>query len=442
MASVIRDPNGKKRIQWTDGDRNRCTLRLGKCSVKNAESVKLKIEALLSAKATGTPYDAETSRWLAEVPDAIHERLAATGLVTAREAREVVTLAELIRRCLAAKTIKPTTLTRMSQAETALVDHFGADTLAREITPANAEDWYAALRRRYSGATASRTLKYAKQYYRWGVKRELIPRNPFDDLKPGSQTNPDRQVFVERETIARVMDAAPSAEWRLLIALGRFGGLRVPSEALALTWGDVDWAGDRLVIRSSKTEHHEGGATRTIPLFPELREHLRDVFELAEEGEERVITSYQPGSNLQTQLRRIITRAGLTPWPRTWHNLRASRQTELASQYPIHTVCAWIGNSKLIAAGHYLQVTDADWRRAVGESDASPERGAKCGATAAQNAAQHGAAHNRTELRECSKTTGNKGEMQRRASGRETARKVQVGPEGLEPSPRLRGSGF
>ena len=42
---------------------------------------------------------------------------------------------------------------------------------------------------------------------------------------------------------------------------------------------------------------------------------------------------------------------------------------------PLHVVTAWIGNSELVAARHYLQLTDAHFRRAVGEP-------------AAQNAAQ------------------------------------------------------
>lgn len=64
----------------------------------------------------------------------------------------------------------------------------------------------------------------------------------------------DPAAFVSRETIAKVIDATPDAESRLLIALSRFGGLRVPSEALALRWSDVHWEHNRLTIQSIKTE--------------------------------------------------------------------------------------------------------------------------------------------------------------------------------------------
>jgi integrase len=46
--------------------------------------------------------------------------------------------------------------------------------------------------------------------------------------------------FVTREEAHAVMDACPDAEWRLLFALSRFGGLRCPSEHIALRWADVD----------------------------------------------------------------------------------------------------------------------------------------------------------------------------------------------------------
>ena len=64
--------------------------------------------------------------------------------------------------------------------------------------------------------------------------------------------------------------------------------------------------------------------------------------------------------NLRTQLKRIIRRAGFTPWPKLFQNLRSTRETELTEQYPLHVVCAWIGNSQPVAAKHYLQVTDEE----------------------------------------------------------------------------------
>jgi hypothetical protein len=111
-----------------------------------------------------------------------------------------------------------------------------------------------------------------------------------------------------------------------------------------------------------------------VPLFPELRPYLEAVFDEAEPGTVYVIAKHRVASaNLRTSLERICTRAGIQLWDRAFQNMRSSRETELCQEHPLHVVTAWIGNSASIAAKHYLQVTDADFDRAV-------QGGAKCGA--------------------------------------------------------------
>ena len=87
---------------------------------------------------------------------------------------------------------------------------------------------------------------------------------------------------------------------------------------------------------------------------------------------------------------RTVTAAGLVPWPKVWTNLRSTRETELAETYPMHVVCAWIGNSRAIAQEHYLQVTDAHFTEAIKEPSTS----------AAQNPAQQPAEMGRREQKE------------------------------------------
>jgi hypothetical protein len=101
-------------------------------------------------------------------------------------------------------------------------------------------------------------------------------------------------------------------------------------------------------------------------IFPELRQYLDEVYQQATERTDYVITRYRDkNSNLRTQLKRIIRKAGLTPWPKLFQNLRSTRQTELAEQFPAQVVCAWIGNSPAVAREHYLQVTDEHFEKAT-----------------------------------------------------------------------------
>jgi hypothetical protein len=74
------------------------------------------------------------------------------------------------------------------------------------------------------------------------------------------------------------------------------------------------------------------------------------------------------------QMGSIVTDAtGLEPWPKLFHNLRATRQTELQERFPSHVVCKWIGNSSMIAAKHYLQVTEEHFRAATAPNAAQQQ---------------------------------------------------------------------
>ena len=69
---------------------------------------------------------------------------------------------------------------------------------------------------------------------------------------------------------------------------------------------------------------------------------------------------------MRTQFSRILKRAGLKPWPRLFHAMRASRETELAKDYPIHVVASWLENTPKIAVKHYLMTTEDDFSKAIG----------------------------------------------------------------------------
>ena len=70
--------------------------------------------------------------------------------------------------------------------------------------------------------------------------------------------NPERERFVTREETAKLLGACRNIDWRAIVALCRFGGLRCPSEVLTLKWADVDWENGRFRIHSPKTEHRPG----------------------------------------------------------------------------------------------------------------------------------------------------------------------------------------
>lgn len=243
-----------------------------------------------------------------------------------------------------------------------MLEYFGAERAIQEITAGDAEDFEQWLiGRGFARATVWKRIGNSKQLWRWAKRRGYVESNVFEGLTSTAVAT-KHHYFVTREETVKVLDAAPSIGWRTLIALVRFGGLRCPSEVLLLRWGDVKWDKRRMRVRSPKTKRHEGHEERIVPLFPELEPYLREAFEAAPEGTEYVI----PDDNirrprhayLRSRMRKIIEDAGLEPWRRTFHNMRASRQTELELQWPGYAVSRVMGNSERIADRHYLMMTD------------------------------------------------------------------------------------
>jgi integrase len=175
--------------------------------------------------------------------------------------------------------VKPNTLTVWGHTRRCLLEYFGADRALDTITEGDADEWRLFLiEQGLSDSTIRKRCGFAKQFLESAVKLKLIPSNPFAHLKSAARGNAERFYFVTRAEAEAVLSCCPDAQWRLLFALARFGGLRTPSEAVALKWGHVDWERERITVPSPKTEHHDGHESRIMPLFPELRPFLEEAF--------------------------------------------------------------------------------------------------------------------------------------------------------------------
>ncbi len=368
MASLsTNEKNGFKTIQFKARDGKRRSIRLGKMTAKLANAFKLRVEYLISSQLTGNPPDSETSQWLTSLDDSHYEKLVSVGLVPQREKQNQLLGQFLDDYINGRDDVKKSTIEHLTRSALNLKEFFGHLLPLTAITSADAEDFQRYLvRSGLSENTVRRRCGRAKQFFNYAKKKRLITENPFDDLKTNVGANREKMYFLKREDADKIVEACPDNEWRLLFVLARYGGLRCPSESLSLQWSHINWEKEKIVVPSPKTEHHEGGASRIIPLFPEIRPYLEIAFDQAEPGTKYVITRYRSkNSNLRTQFLRIIRQAGLEAWVKPFQNLRSTRETELMNDYPIQVVCEWIGNSQLVAQKHYLQVTDEHFKKAV-----------------------------------------------------------------------------
>ena len=401
MASIGKDPNGHRRILFVAGDGRRKTIRLGKMNAKHAGEFRTKVEDLITAQFANRSMEDETAVWLGKLENKMHARLAAVGLVKPRTTGQTRLIPFLDAYLESRPDYKYRSRENMGQVRRWFIAFFGENVDMRNVGPAEAEDFFAFMQKNdLNENTARRHIGRARQLFRAAIRRGILRTvNPFEGMSVTVRADKERQFFITQEAAAKLIDACPNTQWKLLVALSRYGGLRCPSEHLMLKWTDVDWGRNRIRVPSPKTERHAGKDCRIIPIFPELRPWLLKAFEEAEPGSDYVIVRTRDQSvNLRTHLLRIIARAGLKTWPKPWHNMRSTRQTELAEKYPIHVVCAWLGNSREVAMEHYLQVTDTHYDDAAGVTAPTPEPAKEADEKAAQNPAQYAAASDREEM--------------------------------------------
>ena len=342
--------------------------------------------------------------------------------------RERATLAAFLDGYISSRhDVKPGTTTNLRQVRDSLVEHFGPDKPLRDITPGDADGYRLGwLGRNWRKTRSVGGVAGPNSFSRRGQRRWLVSSNPFADLKSAIQANPSRFYFVTREENRRSSTPAPTPNggfgrseplWRLAMphrtpgaAMGRRG-----LGAAASRFG---------AQRRSNTPEGSLGRCRSSRSCG--RTWKRSGSKRGP-GAEQVITRYRDtNANLRTQLLRIIGRAGVQPWPKLFQNLRSTRETELAEEFPLHVVCQWIGNSQPVA------------RSTICKLPTSISTGGKDRFGAAQKGWSQRAqrrqcrAEWRRKARATKKTKDHVSLREKRGVLRNCA-KVQVTPTGLEP---------
>ena len=193
MASIVNRPNGRREVQFTDANGKRQTVRLGKMPKRAAESIKTRIELLLTSRISKEPIDNETAKWVGGLDDVLSDRLARLGLIRRRES---TLLDDFLKAYIEGRTdVQPRTALKYEAAKSHLVDFFKASRNVRNISAGDADDWRVYLIGKGIGEnTVRKYSQIAKQFFNAAIKRELTEANPFADLKSTVQGNPERAV--------------------------------------------------------------------------------------------------------------------------------------------------------------------------------------------------------------------------------------------------------
>lgn len=369
MASIYRD---NARNGW------RCSivirghvrkLWLGPVSKTQAAAIARHLDILKHAAQTATPPPAETTRWTEAVSKRIRGNLERWGLVAPGPTipRELAAFVDwyLAEQKYTAKS----TVARWAGIRRRLLAQWPANYSLERITPGDCDRFAAAVRSSARSSHAGKILADCRQLFRAAERHRILAANPWADIDCNQRHDRGRESYIA-PAVAQRLIAAADPQLAAVIALARFGGLRVPSEPLAIDLAGIDYVAGRLAISGGKT------GARQIPLFPELRPAVEHLAALAPDGATHLIFDRRDSANKTWRkfLLRLIENAGLEPWPKLWQNLRASCRTDLESRFPGFVVDAWLGHSAGVGRKHYTRVHDEHFAAAVGQPVGQPGR--------------------------------------------------------------------
>ena len=378
MATLSKDGRRNSwRIIFSAPDRLRRTIYLGPVQKKFAEQVRGRVEILAERLWTKAALTPELAEWVTTIDPKLRTKLETVGLVELRPEASAIRIERFLADHIESRRVdfKPATIVHLEQVAGRLVRFYGAEHDMRSIDAEAAQRFRKWLKTEgLSDTSVARRLQTCRMFFNRAVELGIVQANPFASCKQRAGNPLERRDYVPASTVLAIINSTSDPYWRLLLALSRFGGLRVPSGALSLKWEHINWEAGTITVPSPKTEHHAGQGSRLFPLLQSIRPYLENVYTTSDRGEyvfppklrDRALSSTSwANCNLRTQFERIIRRSGFKPWSRLWHSIRASCQTDLVQSYPIPVVCRWLGNSISVAMRHYVDVTDADFTKAI-----------------------------------------------------------------------------
>jgi site-specific recombinase XerD len=226
--------------------------------------------------------------------------------------------------------------------------YFNKETRVCTITVSEAKKFLACCSDNLSECTVYRGVSACITIFDYAVELRLLTDNPFKKLSYGKPTNELRQFYVTREILTKVLENCNDDFERLVIVLGRYAGLRIPSEIRKLRFCDIR---DKLIFIDNDTKT----GSREVPLFCEVRE----IFERFSGNSSDLVfpEAYQRAWYAWQVLANAIEKSGLERWPKLFVNLRSSCITDLEKfGYSEKTLDAIFGNSAEVRRKHYLQL--------------------------------------------------------------------------------------
>ncbi|HBE02401.1 MAG TPA: hypothetical protein DC049_07980 [Spirochaetia bacterium] len=255
-----------------------------------------------------------------------------------------------------------------------LVDLAG-DVDADQITPDDAELFQAYLiEKGLSKTSANILVASASPVFNWALKKNIIEKNPFAELKKFKIARRPVSIYEPGE-IRRLMEIA-SDLWKARILLG-LSTLR-RGEVLNLTIKDIDFQNQTVQITPKIASGYtwpwqpKDCETRIVPIIPRLAELLMKIAETLPKGQPYICITPQryeflkmkgvlkyrwcsnPENNFERNFRFLLKRAMISG--KVFHDLRKTGLTLLSDGMRSREIMEIAGHSNLKTTEKYLGI--------------------------------------------------------------------------------------
>ena len=219
-----------------------------------------------------------------------------------------------------------------------------------EITPEACNEWAAKLHGQIACHYYNNTIGTLKQVLNAGIKAHKkngagTLENPATELKKTRIKQKELQLpeptfFKALLENLRIRSGGWGPRVADLVEFLAYGGMRINSEAVLVTWEDVDWQRKEIIVRGNPDTGTKNSEIRRIPIIPDMGEllaRLKD--QLGGTGTGRIL---QVGK-CNEALSRACKEIGISKL--THHDLRHLFATRcIESGVDIPTVSRWLGH--------------------------------------------------------------------------------------------------